>query len=223
MSCDKIILIIQRKGEFKMKKLRKAINLLLTVSILFGTFNVPVYAVETENEDSSGESTEETSGFDESAHGEVIKDGSQIQENGTNHVWYKLYEDGTLYIYGNGKLNIDDTFLFFDDIRYKVSYVYIEHGINEIGAGTFTCFENMESIVIPFGVTKIGTEAFAECLRIRSIELPDSVKQIGLAIFSECENLERVRLSNELKDISGGMFENCSSLTSITNIKLLIV
>lgn len=74
------------KGEMLMKKLKKTIGILLTVSILFGAYNVPLHATETENEVSSGENTEETSGFDENVHGEVTKEGIVERMQITNFI-----------------------------------------------------------------------------------------------------------------------------------------
>lgn len=207
MSCDKIILIIQRKGEFKMKKLRKAINLLLTVSILFGTFNVPVYAVETENEDSSGENTKETSGFDESAHGEVVEEG----KCGTN-ANYKLYEDETLYIYGNGEAEKKNK-IFSSKF---ISNVYVEEGITSLGSSIFQNCKDLKSVRLPNGLKYIWHYAFKNCESLKNIELPDSIEQLGSGVFFFCDSLEEIRLPSGIEKIQEMTFSCCNNLKTVT-------
>lgn len=64
-------------------KLRKRLSVLLAVCMMFGSVELPVYAVEqqetpieTESEtDVSAGKGEQESGFDETAHGEVVKEG----------------------------------------------------------------------------------------------------------------------------------------------------
>lgn len=188
-----------------MKKLKKIISLLLTVSMLFGAFNVPVYAVEIENEGSSGESTEEPSGFDENAHGEVTKEG-----NCGDNTKYKLYSDGALYVFGDGEINKNYVFQSKDIIT-----AYICKGITGIGNHTFENCENLQSVFLPDGIKNIGVQAFRKCISLKNINLPDSVEKIGMNAFSECESVENINIPENITEISDQIFSGCSKLKEI--------
>lgn len=196
------------KGDFSMKKLRKSICLLLVVSMLFGDTRVPVYADETGNEVLSGENTEEPSGFDENAHGEIKKEGYC---GGEYDAQYKLYEDGMLYIYG-----VRRNIISCSSVRLsEIINVYIEDGIEGIGDKTFENFVNLRHIEIPDSVRNIGALCFYGCESLEEIELPKQVKCIEISTFSGCTSLKKVRTRGKIEEIGGSSFCECNNLEDI--------
>lgn len=145
--------------------------------------------------------------FDQDVHGTVVKEGTR-----GNNVKWTLYEDGWLYVYGNGEIS-EETDKFPENENIK--YAYIEDGVTVIGDGAFYGCINLMSIRIPEGVTAIGYSAFLECSSLTNIQLPDGVTSIGDYAFCWCTSLTSLQLPNSVTTIGDGAFEVCSSLASI--------
>ena len=58
--------------------------------------------------------------------------------------------------------------------------------VTSIGAGAFSEFSKLSSIIIPDGITKIGSFAFEDCTSLTSVTIPDSVTSIGDHALGYC-------------------------------------
>lgn len=197
-----------------MKELRKKICLLLAVSMLVCMDDIPVLATTIQGEDviigqTNDVTPDEPSGFDENAHGEVIKKGNCGAE-------YKLYEDKTLYIYGNNEIKtvyLGNYSYFFNE---DVSGVYIEEGVTGIGEKAFYECKDIDEVRIPESVKKIGNHAFAYCESLKTINLPDGIEDIEKNAFFSCKSLREIQIPNKIGTICEETFSCCDNLTSVT-------
>ena len=140
-------------------------------------------------------------------------------ENGDNVKW-ALYESGTLYIYGSGKMaDYDYDYSSSNQPYYTYSSnivnSVIESGVTSIGDYAFAGCSSLTSIEIPDSVTSIGDGAFEDCRSLTSIQIPDSVTSIGDGAFAWCSKLTSIQIPDSVTSIGDGAFRNCSSLTSI--------
>lgn len=132
----------------------------------------------------------------------------------SENIKYKLHYDGTLYIYGSGKMNNLSTMQISPFYGKPIKRIIIEDGITSIGNAVFNRV-NAEEIVIPDSVSEIGADAFAHTL-IKSIELPERLTVIEESCFFECEKLEKIEIPETVKEIKAQAFLGCSALKSIT-------
>ena len=116
----------------------------------------------------------------------------------------------------------DDVCLFNKDktaivsrIKDCVNYI-IPNSVTNIGNGTFSSCESLQSITVPNSVTSIGDYAFKQCDSLQSITIPNSVKSIGDYAFSDCESLQSITIPNSVKSIGNKAFSSCKSLQSVT-------
>ena len=91
----------------------------------------------------------------------------EVEESGKcgQDVYWAMNNDGTLYIYGEGDIDI-----------YPCSPWY-------------SYKESIKTVKISNGITSIDWHAFYDCANLTSITIPDSVTRIGYKAFSNCEKL----------------------------------
>ena len=140
-------------------------------------------------------------------------------ENGDNVKW-ALYESGTLYIYGSGKMaDYDYDYSSSNQPYYTYSSnivnSVIESGVTSIGDYAFAGCSSLTSIEIPDSVTSIGDGAFAWCGKLTSIQIPNSVTSIGSCAFEWCSKLTSIEIPDSVTSIGDSAFNKCRSLTSI--------
>ena len=138
-------------------------------------------------------------------------------------VYWTLYENGELYIYGEG--DMDDLYCCsWDDDRTDIPWwswhdavktVTIEAGVTYVGSDAFYECTSLTSLTLPDSVTTIGSSAFSGCTNLTSLTLPDSVTTIGSSAFSGCTNLTSITIPDSVTEIIGSAFENCTSLTIV--------
>lgn len=81
--------------------------------------------------------------------------------------------------YGNGILRISGTGEMSDfnyqhsnpweDIRYKISHVYVEEGCTYIGKSAFEKFRMLSKVVLPASVTSVGESSFRDSDNLKLI------------------------------------------------------
>lgn len=222
-------------GGFDMNKLTKTLIFFLTILMLLNSLEVQAFSNESENKRFAEKTEEkvtkdETQGFDENEHGEVAKEGYC---GGEYDAQYKLYEDGTAYIYGKMR-SIKNC----DDLRsLEVVRVYIEDGITELACSfdnfkylkdiripentkiktdyTFTLCNSLENVTLPACVSEIGTEMFNKCTSLRKVNVSGTITKIGNRAFYECEKLENIDNLMTAESIGGMAFYGCNSLENI--------
>ena len=135
-------------------------------------------------------------------------------------VYYNLYNDGMLKIYGNGSM-WDYTYNsnYYGRAPWEnlsVKQVVIENGVTSIGKSAFAGCTGLTCITIPDSVTSIGWGAFFGCTGLTSVTIPDSVTSIGDYAFNRCTGLTSVTIGNGVTSIDTYAFYGCTSLKSIT-------
>lgn len=140
----------------------------------------------------------------------VIESG-QCGEN----VFWKLYDNGAVYIYGEGAMyDYKDDFVspFPADGTY---HLIIEEGVTNIGGYCFIVSENLTTIIIGSTVKSIGEKAFSDSFGLTNIVIPDNVETIGKGAYEWCLNVTTVTIGSGVTTISENAFAGCSSLTDI--------
>ena len=151
-----------------------------------------------------------------------------LADEGENHVWWELTENGTelpdggtgltLIIGGKGEMpDYDD----YDDRPWAddaeaVTAVEIASGVTKIGEFAFFYCSNLTSVTIPLGVTGIGNGAFTICSNLTSITIPSGVTSIGDSAFQDCSSLTSISIPTGVTSIGKSAFAYCTNLTSIT-------
>ncbi len=127
------------------------------------------------------------------------------------------YSDGTLTIFGNGKMadyELAQSPFWNTGIIQKV---VIEPGVTHIGKSAFDGCRNLTSVEIPNTVISIGGNAFYWCIGLGSVIIPESVTSIGGYAFFECnKNLTSVMIPASVTTIGDGAFARCLNLSSLT-------
>ena len=136
-------------------------------------------------------------------------------------MWYMLFEDGTLWIYGEGEMKDYSAYSFTRTpfgSSSKIRNVKVCDGVTRIGAFTFFNYGNgskLKKIEISGSVTSIGDCAFAFCHDLTSIEMTEGMTNIGGNAFTNCDGLTRIEIPKSVTDIEGNAFRDCSNLTKI--------
>ena len=103
-------------------------------------------------------------------------EGQEVIENGScgDGLSYKIYENGITVIEGSGKLeDTDKNNVIWRD--KKVTEVYLQEGVSEIGKYAFRDCDTITYLSIPRSVVAIGEWAFNDNDRLTSIEVdPDN-------------------------------------------------
>ena len=136
-----------------------------------------------------------------------------------NDVYWKLFEDGTLIIYGAGRMYhiksdpaLKKRWHSYSD---KIKKIEITENITTIGNCAFSDCSNLKSVVIPNGISVIDDWAFENCSSLESISIPSGVTRISFCSFWGCSNLKNITISNTVVSIAWGAFNECSSLESV--------
>ena len=136
-------------------------------------------------------------------------------------VSYELYEDGTLKIFGVGKMynytdNSDrDKCSPFFKFKKEIKKVIVSLGVTTIGNYAFWGCHELVLIDLSESIIAIGSYAFSQCSSLQKIVIPDSVTTIKQFVFSRCRSLVVVELGNSIVSIAENMFYGCSALRTI--------
>ena len=141
----------------------------------------------------------------------IVKSTGKCGDN----VYWRIYNDGTLYISGTG-LMYDYSYNGPWGKNTYVQTVIISDGVTSIGDGAFGCCRSLTSINIPNSVTNIGWGAFRYCSSLTSINIPDGVTSICNGAFRGCSSLTGITIPDGVTSIGANAFYYCESLTSIS-------
>ncbi len=106
-------------------------------------------------------------------------------------VHYSLYENGYLYIYGNGQMK-----------DFNSSPIVNKKLVKEVS--------------IVKGITSIGNWAFRNCTSLTNIIIPDSVMVIEVFAFDKCTGLTSIIIPDSMELLCREAFDGCTGSTSIT-------
>ena len=140
-----------------------------------------------------------------------------IKETGScgEKVSYVLYEDGTLFISGEGAMYNYSSSNISPFKGSVIKSVIISDGVTTIGDSAFYNCRNLISITIPSSVTSIGNTAFCNCGNLTSVTILDGVISIGDKAFTGCSSLTNITIPSSVTNMGNSVFYNCGSLTSI--------
>ena len=132
---------------------------------------------------------------------------------------WSLYDDGNLYIYGNGRMNsyanTSSSGIPWNSYKDKIKSITIESGVTSIGAYAFADCA-VKNVSIAQSVTSIENGAFSNCTKLDYIDIPISVTQIGDYAFMRCSSLDNVRIKRCTKTIGSFAFSDCTALKKLT-------
>ncbi len=182
----------------------------------------------------TGTTYAQLSEFSQEEQGTVIKSGD-CGSTEEDNVKFNLYEDGTLYIFGEGAI-ADDAFY---DIKKEVVKVIVDEGITSIGLNVFLDFSEMISVEISSTVESIGMASvpvngffygsygtpFLYCNKLESIKVsPDNkvyesreecnalIDKKSQVLVGGCKNSF---IPEGIEYIGKGAFFGCEGLTAI--------
>ena len=191
-----------------MKKLRKGTSSILAILIIFNIFSVAFCPIKVNAETYSNENTDT---FTTDAVESYSDDGIYLEDSTTtllssgscgSNVYWDLYSDGLLKIYGSGKM-------------YDYYYSYSN-------TPWYKFMEAIKKIIIFDGVTSIGNDSFYACTSLTSITIPDSVTSIESETFRGCSSLSSITIPDSVTTVEGGAFSFCSSLETIHGGKNIV-
>lgn len=149
-------------------------------------------------------------------------------------VRFTLYEDGTMVISGNGKMEdyedyedcctkyrIKDQMPWYK-YRKKIKKLIIEEGITRIGRSNFLGCKNLKTIQWPESLQCVEHCAFENCTGLEEVTLPANVQEWYPVIFRGCTGLRKVTLEKGIQfgepggyQYGSGMFMKCTSLETV--------
>ena len=136
-------------------------------------------------------------------------------KDGDNVKWTLTY-DGTMTLSGKGEcadyafINTSPWGLYKDDIVY----LFIEEGIESVGAFMFNSCEYLTSVSLPHSLKHIKEYGFGNCSRLFVIDIPEGVVSLGRSCFTHTQ-LKSVTLPNSITRLSDS-FAGCEKLESVT-------
>ena len=127
-------------------------------------------------------------------------------------VWWKLEEDGCLFISGQGDM---DDLIPWAAKSASIRSVRVEAGVRSIASHAFASCARLTEVYLPTSLRRIGNGAFRSCTRLEKIALPEGVEEIGAGAFRYCGNLKSMSLPASLKRVGVDALQGCDSLESI--------
>ena len=149
-----------------MKKVKKALSVILSALILLSAFGVAALA-----------------------GGNVLIEG---KVDGFNYV---LTQDMTLTINGKGTLpeelcpGLSDG---WEQYATKITSVILGEGVTKIPDAAFDSCVRLESVSLPSTLLHIGYEAFYKCISLKSIDIPKKVGAVNADAFLNCISLKDI-------------------------------
>ncbi|MBQ3156336.1 MAG: leucine-rich repeat domain-containing protein [Clostridia bacterium] len=129
-------------------------------------------------------------------------------------VYWSLSEDGTLWIYGEGRMPdySQDYSVPWHASQDKIRRVVVEKGVKNLGSYLFYGCKALTSVTLPDSLTAIGANAFDGCSTLIQVEVPQSVTSIGAGAFRNCTQLARVTLPSGKVKLGESAFSGCTTL-----------
>ena len=137
----------------------------------------------------------------------------------TGDCTWKLDDEGTLTISGNGKMGNYNYWQHQTPWERNIKSVIIEKGVTSICDYAFSCCTNLIRVTIPDSVMSIGWRAFSDCTSLASVTIPDSVTSIDNVTFSGCTSLASITVNPNNKKYDSR--NNCNAIIE-TNTNTLI-
>ncbi len=130
-------------------------------------------------------------------------------------IGYVVYDDGTMYLDGNGAMwdFADRAFVPWLNIRSSIKNVTVGADISSIGAYSFYECTNLSTITFEEGsvLQEIANYAF-HYTGLNSVILPEGVTAIGNRAFEYNSKLTYIYIPNSVSSISNNVFANSSNV-----------
>ena len=134
---------------------------------------------------------------------------------GTGVNW-RMMQDGSLVIFGNGAMNdYSQTAAPWAAYQEEIEYLQVADGVTSVGANAFAGLTKLVYAELRDDVATIGESAFSGCSALPAIGFPASVTEIAANAFSGCSSLEEVYLPSQLISIGDRAFAGCTKLPSV--------
>lgn len=95
------------------------------------------------------------------------------------------------------------------DTMKKMTRLILPTTLVELGWGSVSRCDALETVVINSDITLIPQSVFAYCTSLKEINIPDTVTEIELAAFSNCISLKNITFPKSLTTIGNGAFMYC--------------
>lgn len=136
-----------------------------------------------------------------------------------NHYHYKINagkkcsyayidETKTLYIAGNGNVDISGVIPDLKEYGNGIKHVVFCNGIKNISKGTLKNLKALIDVSLSVLLESIPDEMFSGCEMLESIILPSGLKRIGEHAFDGCVHLEKLYIPDGIEEISPTAFAN---------------
>ncbi len=118
---------------------------------------------------------------------------------GESAVWEYDETTKTLYISGEGIIDLDFAEELWTDYKDEIENIIINEGITEISYYTFSDHRDLKNISLPKSLLTIGYGAFSSCVSLKNITIPVNVDSISGDAFAECYNLTNIGVDTNNK------------------------
>lgn len=128
-----------------------------------------------------------------------------------------LFEDGTLLVYGAGKMRdyMNTRKPAWFEYKDEIGEIQITSEVKHVGSYAFAECQNVKKVSFSDRVESIGDNAFAYCNGITDIVFPNSLTDIGRFAFMGCRSISEVNIPDRVHNLSGGIFCDCTNLKSV--------
>ena len=120
---------------------------------------------------------------------------------------YEITRDGTLTIYGSGKVILPYGCNNFNKVVFAP-----DSNIDCIGEECFTDCDLITSVILPDTVRTIEANAFNTCEDLEYVYIPEGVQTIGRRAFTTCDELSYIRIPDSCTYIGKFAFDGCPLL-----------
>ena len=133
--------------------------------------------------------------------GEPIASGKGYQ------IYWSLYADGTLTIFGTRTMEGDYSYPWHQYAK-QITRVIVDEGLAKIATRAFAELPNLETVILPSTIMLIEEEAFKSCPKLESIVIPAKVEEIESSAFAFCKSLKTVYFLGNAPKMAQDIFYN---------------
>ena len=149
-------------------------------------------------------------------------EGDSIYSSWGDSVKWQLKKDGTMILYGTGRLDSDDDYeMPWKKLKPQIKKVVIEEGVENVYG--FAGCENLESIQWADTVNTVDNFTFSGCISLTEVHLPGTVKNWGMYVFEHCKGLKKVTVDEDICFNSEGDYNGQDMFYDCTNLEELVL
>ena len=186
--------------------IKRLISIMLTLSILL--LAVPVFAGSLVASGGCGKNSIWTS-----------------DDREVSNVTWSLWDDGTLFISGNGEMQ---SYVYVDsftpstppwyEYASSIKTVEVEEGVTNIGGKAFLNSKNLTNVILHESLRSIDFGAFSGCGSLKNLTIPNGVTTIGENAFEFCYALETLDIPASVTSIHEDIFRQSDKALKAINV-----